>query len=202
MYASAPGQGGIFFYMPSKATSLPGTTVPAVSLFPVSTMGTPTFSFGAGTSQPRTTYPGIAGGPTPIPPLFTTPQVRNRPVTRSVKRWAATSPPKASRPSAAPFVPLPTMTAAACLPRYHPWPQVYPRTGVPIIGSPGMAPVAPVSGFPTMTFPTVPTPLPRRRGGSGGGSFGPNSLPVPRQDFAQAINATRSVNRFKGDGVT
>ncbi|KAL2652066.1 hypothetical protein R1flu_020194 [Riccia fluitans] len=41
-----------------------------------------------------------------------------------------------------------------------------------IIGSPRMAPVTPVSGFPTMTFPTVPTPLPTIGGGGGGGSGG------------------------------
>ncbi|KAL2642880.1 hypothetical protein R1flu_010467 [Riccia fluitans] len=62
----------------------------------VSTMGTPTFNFGVGTSQPKTTHPGTAGGPTPIPPLFTMPQVRSRSVNRSVKRRAAASPPKAS----------------------------------------------------------------------------------------------------------
>ncbi|KAL2610319.1 hypothetical protein R1flu_028892 [Riccia fluitans] len=204
MYASALGQGGIFFYTPSKATSLPGTTVPTVPLFPMSTMGTPTFSFGAGTYPPRTTHPGTTGGPTPIPPLFTMPPVCSRPVTRSMKRRAAASPPKASQPSAAPFVPLRTMTVAASLPGYHPWPHVYPGTGV--IGSPGMAPVTPVSGFPAMTFPTIPTPLPTigegGGGGSGGRGFGPNSLPVPRQDFTQAVNAAQSVNRFKGDGVT
>ncbi|KAL2634334.1 hypothetical protein R1flu_005813 [Riccia fluitans] len=69
-----------------------------------------------------------------------------------------------------------------------------------------MAPATPVSGFPAMTFPTVPTPLPTIGGGGGGGSggkgFGQNSLPVPRQDFTQAVNAARLVNRFKGDGVT
>ncbi|KAL2651976.1 hypothetical protein R1flu_020104 [Riccia fluitans] len=171
MYASAPGQGGIFFYTSSKATSLPGTTVPTLPLFPMSTMGTPTFSFGVGTYPPKTTHPGTAGGPTPISPLFTMPPVRNRPVTRSVKRRAAMSPPKASQPSAAPFVPLRTMTAAAGLPGYHPWPHVYPGTRVPVI-SPGMAPVTPVSGFPTMTFPTISTPLSTIGGGGGGGSGG------------------------------
>ncbi|KAL2613221.1 hypothetical protein R1flu_024913 [Riccia fluitans] len=169
LYASAPGQGGVFFYTPSKATSLPGS-------------------------------------PTPIPPLFTTPPVRSRPLTRSVKRRAAASSPKASQPSAGPFVPLRTMTAAAGLPGYHPWPHVYPGTGVPVIGSPDMAPVTAVSGFPALTFPTVPTPLPTIGGGGGGGSggrgFGQTSLPVPRQDFTQAVNAARSVNKFKGDGVT
>ncbi|KAL2642879.1 hypothetical protein R1flu_010466 [Riccia fluitans] len=62
------------------------------------------------------------------------------------------------------------------------------------------------SGLPAMTFSTVPTPLPTigggGGGGSGGGGFGPISLPVPRQDFTQAVNAARSVNRFKGDGAT
>ncbi|KAL2621101.1 hypothetical protein R1flu_001306 [Riccia fluitans] len=110
LYASASGQGGVFFYTPSKATSLPGTTVPTVPLFPASTMGTPTFSFGASTYPPKTPHLGITGSPTPIPPLFTTP----------------------------------------------PW----------------------------------------WRG------LRANSLPVPRQDFTQAVNAARSVNRFKGDGVT
>ncbi|KAL2634751.1 hypothetical protein R1flu_006230 [Riccia fluitans] len=206
MYASAPGQGGVFFYTPLKATSLLGTTVLAVPLFPVSTMGTPTFGFGAGTYPPKTTHPGTVGGPTSIPPLFTTPSVHSRPLTRSVKPRAATSPPKASQPSAGPFVPLRTMIATAGLPGYHPWPHVYPRTGVPIIGSLGMAPVTLVSGFPTMTFPIVPTPLSTigrgGGGGSGGRGFGPNSLPIPRQDFTQAVNAARSVNRLKGDGVT
>ncbi|KAL2628578.1 hypothetical protein R1flu_013264 [Riccia fluitans] len=206
MYASAPGQDGVFFYMPSKATSLLGTTVPAVPLFPVSTMGMPTFNFGVGTYPPKMTHLGTAGGPTPIPPLFTTPPVRSRPVTRSVKRRATASPPKASQPTAAPFVPLRTMTVVAGLPGYHPWPHVYTGIGVPVIGSPGMAPVTPVSGFPAMTFPTVPTPLPTIGGGGSGGSggrgFGPNSLPVPSQDFTKAVNAARSVNRFKGDGVT
>ncbi|KAL2628576.1 hypothetical protein R1flu_013262 [Riccia fluitans] len=206
LYASALGQGGVFFYTPSKATSLPGTIVPTVPLFPTSTMGTPTFSFGAGTYPPRSTYPRTTGSPTPIPPLFTTPPVHSRPLTRSIKRRAATSPPKASQRNAGPFVPLRTMTAAAGLPGYHPWPHVYPGIGVPAIGSPGMAPVTPVSGFPAMTFPTIPTPLPTIGGGGSGGSggrgFGQNSLSVPRQDFTQAVNAARSVNRFKGDGVT
>ncbi|KAL2621604.1 hypothetical protein R1flu_001809 [Riccia fluitans] len=57
-----------------------------------------------------------------------------------------------------------------------------------------------------MAFPTIPAPLSTIGGSSGGGSegggFGPISLPGPRQDFSQAINAARSVNRFKGDGVT
>ncbi|KAL2613514.1 hypothetical protein R1flu_025206 [Riccia fluitans] len=86
-------------------------------------MGTPTFSFGAGTYLPRTTHPGTASGPTPIPSLFTTPPVRSRPLTRSMKRRAAASPPKASQSSVGPFVPLQTMTAAAGVPGIIPGPM-------------------------------------------------------------------------------
>ncbi|KAL2623819.1 hypothetical protein R1flu_008064 [Riccia fluitans] len=70
----------------------------------------------------------------------------------------------------------------------------------------GIILVASISGFPSMAFTAIPAPLPTIGGGgtrgSGGSGFGPISLPIPRQDFAQAVNVARSINRFKGDGVT
>ncbi|KAL2623818.1 hypothetical protein R1flu_008063 [Riccia fluitans] len=86
IYASALGQDGIFFYTPPKVTRLSGTTVSVVPLFPVSIVGTPTFSFGAGTSRPKATHSGTTGGPTTIPALFAMPHVHSRPVTHSIKR--------------------------------------------------------------------------------------------------------------------
>ncbi|KAL2630526.1 hypothetical protein R1flu_015212 [Riccia fluitans] len=56
--------------------------------------------------------------------------------------------------------------------------------------------MVPMSGFPAMHLPAVPAPLPTL------GGVMPSPLPAPRQDFAQAVNAVRSVEKFKGDGVT
>ncbi|KAL2650897.1 hypothetical protein R1flu_019025 [Riccia fluitans] len=131
-----------------------------------------------------------------MPLLFPTPPPRNRPVTHSVKRRITTSPPKISQPSAAPFTPMPNITAGPTLPRYNPWQNVYSGLGILAAGFPGVPLVVPVSGFSARPLLVVLAPLPTL------GGVLPGPLSALRQDFAQAVNAAMLVGKFKGDGVT
>ncbi|KAL2607552.1 hypothetical protein R1flu_026125 [Riccia fluitans] len=169
MYASAPGQGSVFYFTPTKTTKIPGTIVPSVLLVPTSGIGRPTFAFGAGPSRPGMNTFGATGGPTPMPSLFPILPVHNRPAPRSVKRWAVVSPPRPSQPGASPFMSIPNPVRGPTPPSYNPWQNVYPGKGIPRTSLPGLPSVPPVGGFPARSYPMALSPMPVLNGVMSGG---------------------------------